>query len=116
MRVYISGPITLNRTGYKKAFYDAEAKLKALGYDVVNPGSDEEDAQLEASGIKDKWTTDAWKWFIKRDIDQVSECDGIYLMKGWEASPGCNIEYWVAKKFNLKIMYEEESNEELRRA
>lgn len=109
MKVYVSGPITLNPEGYKAAFYGAEAKLKAMGYEVVNPGSDEEDAELEEkSGMKDKWTLDAWKWFIKRDIDKVSGCDAIYLMKGWEVSPGCNIEYWTAKKFNLEIMYEEE--------
>lgn len=36
MRVYISGPISAN-PAYEEEFQDAEDKLRALGYNVVNP-------------------------------------------------------------------------------
>lgn len=36
MRIYISGPIT-GTTDYKERFAVAEEKLKANGYEVVNP-------------------------------------------------------------------------------
>ena len=40
-------------------------------------------------------------------IELVSMCDAVYFLKGWQYSPGANIEHIVATKFNLARYYED---------
>lgn len=118
MKIYIAGPMS----GYKEfnfpAFFAAEEKFKAKGWEVFNPANksnekavvahssfgEGDDVKLIASG----WSfRDAFKW----DTDKVIDADAIYMLKGWEASPGARGEHGVAiamksKHPEYEIMYE----------
>lgn len=105
--IYIAGPITVDKEHYQEHFRKAEERLKELGWEVINPALEEyDDCFYKETGEKDKWTPEAWLFYIKRDMDLVSECEAIYLLEGWEQSPGANVEYITAKKFNLAIYFE----------
>lgn len=106
--IYISGPITSNREYYKECFAAAKEFLQDKGYDVIDPSSEIFDEAIRKAGIEDLKSKEAWLLFLKNDMTLVSESDGIYMLNNWERSGGCNIEYIVAKKFNLPIYYEKE--------
>lgn len=108
--IYIAGPITADKDNYQERFRKAEDYLKSLGWEVVNPALKEYDDDLyKETGEKDKWTSKAWLFYVKRDMDLVSQCEAIYLLNGWEQSPGATAEYITAKKFNLKVYFEDEN-------
>lgn len=103
---YISGPISSNPDGYKEKFSRAEQLLKGMGFEVINPARDDFTEAVKKAGIQDIWSPEAWLWYIKRDMDIVSKCDVIYMLDGWERSPGAAIEKATAEKFKLEVMYE----------
>lgn len=85
------------------AFDRARDYLRASGHDVVSPadmdrelGFDETLNSLEGFDLKDA---------LRRDIDAIFECDGIFLLKGWEDSRGANAEWGLAKALDLHIFY-----------
>ena len=95
MKIYISGPMT----GYPDlnfpAFDYAATVLRKAGFDAVNPVDVNPDPNAD--------------WFdcILVDMRLVKDCDAIYLLKGWEQSPGAQIEYWTAKKYKKEILYQD---------
>lgn len=94
--IYISGPIS----GYdleerRKAFMEIEERLKAQGYETVNPMK---------NGLPDEATTHE---HMKRDIELLLTCDRIYFMKKWTHSKGCKLEFDVATAIGLPVMFEE---------
>lgn len=96
VRIYISGPIS----GYdleerRKAFMEIEERLKAQGYETVNPMK---------NGLPDEATTHE---HMKRDIELLLTCDRIYFMKKWTHSKGCKLEFDVATAIGLPVMFEE---------
>lgn len=94
MRIYISGPMT----GYPDLnfpeFNRVAAALAAKGYDVVNPVDINPDPNAD------------WFECIVADMDAVRGCAVIYMLNGWEESPGAQIEYWTARKYQLTILYQ----------
>lgn len=81
MKIYISGPITgLKKETYERNFAEAEAELRQLGFETSNP---------LRNGLTEKNT---YEEHMAADLAMLAECDGIYLMKGWERSRGCQIE------------------------
>lgn len=112
-QIYISGPITIDKDGYIQHFAEAEDFCKKAwpGYEIINPGveytGNEDPTWASRKNDDNSWyNNEKWLRYIKEDIEIVSKCDIIYMLNGWEESPGANIEYWTAKKFNLKIFYE----------
>lgn len=102
-QAYIAGPMS----GYPEfnfpAFFEAESKLKALGFTVWNPANkDGEDGVLNTDAARtgdDKalmdtgWSfEDAFLW----DITKVIQSRAIYMLKGWEQSMGAAAEHAVA--------------------
>lgn len=94
MRVYISGPIT-GAYNYKENFKKAEEKLKADGYEVVNPVAFD-------SGLPQL----NYEEYMKLDLCLLSVCDAIYMLRGWKQSCGANREYGYAQAKNYIIMEE----------
>jgi hypothetical protein len=95
MKTYISGPMR----GYPKlnfpAFNKATEKLRNDGIDVVNP------VELNPDPNAD------YLECMRIDIKALCDCDGIYLLKGWEYSEGANAEYQVARMLKLRVYFEE---------
>ena len=78
MKVYIAGPIS-GVPDYKERFAEAERFLKGQGYDVVNP------ALTENSEY-------SYKDYIDSGLRQLSECDALCTLPGFENSKGALLE------------------------
>ena len=81
MRIYISGPISgLPYEAVRSRFERDKRGLAAADFEPVSP--------LE-NGLPPEAP---WEDHMKRDLEILSHCDGIYLQSGWEKSKGCQIE------------------------
>lgn len=97
-KIYIAGPMRGHKHYNFPAFDAAEARLRRLGYDVVNPA-----ALDRARGIYPETFPDDWDWNKTPEgfdlkavalecLRQVSECDGVYLLQYWNGSCGAEAE------------------------
>lgn len=84
------------------AFFKAQAELENQGWKVFNPANKDEEKSLDADACK---TGDAQKVvaagfdFRKAfmwDCEKIIFGDAIYMLKGWETSPGATAEHRVA--------------------
>lgn len=97
--IYISGPITGYDIHERVSVFEVAAKkaAKESGRPYINPLG-------IGYGENESYTHED---YMREDIEQlVKYCDSIYLMKGWEKSEGCKIEYEVAKACGMKIFKE----------
>ena len=93
MTIYIAGPMTGLPEWNYPAFNAAAEKLRAEGHKVVNP------AEIgERYGTADEINADPEKLadLISYELDAILGCDAIYLLPGWEKSPGVRKELKVA--------------------
>jgi len=85
VRVYISGPMTGIPEYNRAAFLAAEARLRALGLEPVNPW--------------DFGEVPGWDHYdyMRRDIPALATCGAIYMLRGWLRSRGARKEWAVAR-------------------
>ena len=92
MKIYIAGPMT----GYPElnfpAFHHAASVLRAAGHEVVNPAEVNPNPDAE------------WTACMFRDLKELTACDGILMLEGWEKSPGAQIEKLWAKRTGKTIL------------
>ena len=93
--IYLSGPITGHRF-FRIKFALAELRLKAEGYNVINP------ARINARLPKSTTYTQ----YMNISIELLKMASVIYMLKGWEKSNGANIEYSYAFSNKIKILKE----------
>ena len=48
--------------------------------------------------------------YLGEAVRQMAFCDTVYFCRGWENSPGCNIEREICKRYNIKIIDEESAD------
>lgn len=93
-KLYVAGPMR----GYPNlnfpAFNTATEMLRGDGFEVVNPV--ELNPDPDADYIE----------CMRIDIKALCDCDGIYLLTGWENSEGANAEYQVARMLKLSVYFE----------
>lgn len=91
MKLYIAGPMS----GYPElnfpAFHAEAARLRALGYEIVNP------AEIDVGPNPD------WLTAMRADIKQLVDCDGIALLPGADQSPGARLEQTIARGLGLRV-------------
>ncbi|WP_213761962.1 DUF4406 domain-containing protein [Caballeronia sp. dw_19] len=91
MKLYLAGPMT----GYPEfnfpAFAAESARLRTLGFEVVNP------AELNSGSDGD------WLACMRVDIKALVDCDGVALLPGWEKSRGAPIEQGLARDLGLCV-------------
>lgn len=91
MKLYIAGPMT----GYLElnfpAFHAEAARLRAMGFEIVNP------AEINA-GANAQWLE-----CMRADIKQLVDCDGVALLDGWAKSRGASIEQYLARALGLRV-------------
>jgi len=91
-RIYLSGPMTgLPDLNYP-AFHAEAARLRSLGYRVVNP------AELNTDPNK------SWHECMKVDIKALCDCDVIALLPAYESSRGARLESEVAENLGLTVV------------
>lgn len=100
-KLYIAGPMSGIPEFNFPAFYEAEEFWTECGYEVFNPAKKEEEQKIKdndpasfATGTPGKGTPfrELYKW----DLDRVLESTAIYMLKGWQYSPGACGEHAVA--------------------
>lgn len=94
-RCYISGPMSNMPAFNVPAFHAAAALLRAQGLEVVNP------AEMDESDAAPK----EWADYLRRDIKQMMECDGIAMLPGWEDSRGARLESHIAHALGFEVIY-----------
>jgi hypothetical protein len=92
LKIYVAGPMT-GIPEFNFPLFNAEtARLRALGYEVVNPAEVNPD------------TTMCWAECMKRDIPALLTCDGVALLPGWHSSRGALLERHIADALGLTVM------------
>ncbi len=91
-RVYLSGPMTGCPDLNFPAFNAEAARLRGLGFDVVNPV----DVNVDPSA--------SWHECLRNDLAALLTCDAIALLPGWERSKGAQLELHVAHRIDMEIV------------
>ena len=95
MKIYLSGQISGTELSYtRKRFGDVADTLHALGHEVTNP---------LCNGLSE---ADPWEAHMAKDIIALLQCEGIYMLAGWEESQGARLEHALAKEGGLVVFYE----------
>ncbi len=91
-RIYVAGPMS----GYEQhnfpLFNHYAARLRSLGYDVVNPVDINPDPGTP------------WEECMKKDIVQLLTCDSVAVLPGWECSRGASLEVSIAKALGMPVV------------
>lgn len=91
-KIYISGPITGHPIEQAtQRFAKIENALSLAGFDPINP-------------MNNGLPIDApYNEHMLRDLELLTECGSIYMLKGWENSKGARIEFaeGVSRKMNI---------------
>lgn len=113
LRFYLAGPMSSIPDLNFPLFHAEAARLRALGYDVINPA--------EINGGADELVACAkmtpaehlahWRRCMRADIAALLTCDGIALLQGWERSKGASLEHHVASELGLIVTMADEITE-----
>ncbi len=92
MKLYLAGPMT----GYVElnfpAFHAETARLRGLGYEVVNPAEVNPDASAK------------WEDCMKADIAELLKCDAVAVLPGYELSRGATLECHIARALGMAVV------------
>lgn len=92
MRIYVSGPMSHYPGHNFEAFAYATKLLQDAGYDVHDPGE---------FGIVDGWE---WADYLRKDLKDVLEVDGIATLDNWQCSRGAVLEVHVAQALGMPVL------------
>lgn len=96
MRLYIAGPMTGYQDLNFPAFHAETARLRELGYEVINPAEINPDPNA------------GWIECMKADLRELLGCHAIVLLAGWAQSRGATFEHHVASSLGLDVFREGE--------
>lgn len=104
-RLYLAGPMSGIPQLNFPLFNAEAARLRALGYDIVNPaeingGADEivACAAMTAEQYQKHWCA-----CMKRDVAALVKCDGIAMLEGWWNSKGATLERNLALSLGMSV-------------
>lgn len=90
MRLYIAGKMSGEKDLNYPLFNSEAARLRALGYDVVNP------AELNGKDM-------SWAACMRRDIREMMTCDAIAMLPDWWQSRGARLENYIAVRLGMPV-------------
>lgn len=111
-KVYLAGPMRGIKDFNFPAFFKAEEKLRALGYDVFSPARRDEEhygagALKTETGSEEEAVANAGfsiREALGADCAWITQhADMLVLMPGWGNSSGCRAERALAEALHLKI-------------
>ena len=83
-------------TGYPEynypAFFEAEKRLTAAGYVVINPARNPNPDPV------------SWEGFMKMAVKQVCDADIVGTLPKWWESDGAMVEVWLARALKILIV------------
>ncbi|WP_287552255.1 DUF4406 domain-containing protein [Dialister sp.] len=82
----------------------AIAVLNSKGYDVINTLFTDEWYSKE--NMKKRGVVQIPLCFLAKSLENMSLCDTVYFVKGWENARGCKIEHDAAVAYGLEIIEE----------
>ena len=95
MTYYISGPMSGLPQNNLAAFAVAAITLRSNGHITIYPGC----PLLPSRG--------SYRTLLRNDLVAICDkADALYMLKGWEHSPGARAEHAVALALKLPIEYE----------
>jgi hypothetical protein len=104
LNLYIAGPMRGHDDFNRKEFYRAEAHLGSQNiYKIINPCKEDKSLNLTDDQLS---SNDGLKIVMSRDLTDITTCDIIYMLTGWEKSEGAKIEHSLATMLNMTIMYQ----------
>ena len=83
----------------------AVAKLRKMGYEVVNTLFDDEWYSDEA--MEERGVVQVPLCYLAKSLENMSLCHAAYFCKGWENARGCRIEHDAAVAYGLEVLYED---------
>jgi hypothetical protein len=93
MKAYLSGKITGIEAEAKILFEEAEKRITALGYQVVNP--------MKLPHKHDK----SWESYMDECLTVLEECEVMFMLPNWQESEGAMIEHAKAEYIGVDIYY-----------
>jgi hypothetical protein len=106
MKVYIAGPMSGITDWNFLAFFEAQAKLEALGHEVINPAHNDGGTLEEAliSAGSPERPNNSWSYYMKRDLPHVLSVDAVCVLPGWQSSKGASLEVHVAEAVGIPLL------------
>lgn len=89
--LYLTGPMSGISQYNRPAFNDAAARLRDLGYTVLNPAENGGAMPDDAP----------WEDWMRLALTQMLKCDALVLLNGWQRSRGAQLEHEVATRLNM---------------
>lgn len=93
MKLYISGPMTRHADLNRATFNEAAKKLRAEGYEVINPA----DIDLGKGA--------SWQDYMRESLRRMADADGVALLSGWRRSRGARTEEHVARSLGIPVCH-----------
>lgn len=90
-KVYIAGPMSGYPDYNFPAFMAAEAKLRELGYEAINP------ARIKHIDKKN------WSLCMRQAVAEMLKADQIATLPGWHRSPGARTEVDLAMAIGIPV-------------
>lgn len=90
-KIYLSGPMTGLPDLNFPAFNAESARLRGLGFDVVNP------AELNPDGA-------SWGECMRKDIVALMGCGIVATLPGWEHSKGARLEVLIGERLEMAVV------------
>ena len=78
--------------------------LTTMGYTVVNTLFTDEWYSKES--MTERGVVNIPLCFLAKSLENMSLCDAVYFVKGWENARGCKIERAVAEAYGVTILEE----------
>jgi len=92
-RIYVSGKITGIEEMAATMFKAYSEKIKAMGYEVVNP--------MELPHDHGK----TWPEYMREDIAALMNCHAVYFLPSWSDSEGAKLEFELAERLNYDLIF-----------
>ena len=94
-KIYISGMITgLEPDQYRQKFKEAAQHLQEEGHDPIDPSE---------LGTPEH---NSWDYYMRKAIPLLCECQGIYMLEGWEQSRGARLELHIARSLGMDVVWD----------
>ena len=110
LKIYIAGPMRGLPDSNSPAFYDAEKfLLNKKVWEPINPARLDLETQLTTEELVTTFDADEatfLKEAMKKDLEELFECDYVYMLQGWEKSYGARVEHALAVYLGLGVMYQ----------